>query len=161
MGLSHCAAMHTAQKNYQETMEESCHFIEMMRDKVADKDPMLIINMDQMPIPFSIHSAKTLEKKGTKTIRVRASTLDTKRVMLAATVDVSSRMLPPMLIFKRAMNGCISHEFATYPDEGHYACQKKAWMDKEMMSKWIDDVLIPWRNEKGPDVIPMLILDAY
>jgi hypothetical protein len=34
-------------------------------------------------------------------------------------------------------------------------------MDEEMMSKWIDDVLIPWRNEKGPNVIPILILDAY
>jgi hypothetical protein len=34
-------------------------------------------------------------------------------------------------------------------------------MDEEMMSKWIDVVLIPWRNEKGPDVIPILILDAY
>ena len=70
-------------------------------------------------------------------------------------------MLPPMLIFKGAVNGCISHEFVTYPDEGHYACQKKAWMDEEMMSKWIDDVRIPWQNEKGPMVIPILILDAY
>ena len=39
--------------------------------------------------------------------------------------------------------------------------RKKAWMDEEMMGKWIDDVLIPWRNKKGPDVIPILILDAY
>ena len=53
MGLSHHAAMHTAQKNYHKTMEESRHFIEMMRDKLADKDPVLIINMDQTPIPFS------------------------------------------------------------------------------------------------------------
>ena len=66
-----------------------------------------------------------------------------------------------MLIFKGSVNGRISREFATYPDEGHYACQKKALMDEEMMSKWIDDVLIPWRNKKGPDVIPILILDAY
>ena len=161
MGLSHRAATHTAQKDYHETMEESRHFIEMMRDKVADKDPALIINMDQTPIPFSFHAAKTLEKKGMKTIHVRSSTSDTKRVTLAATVDASGRMLPPMLIFKGAANGRIAREFAAYPDEGHYACQKKAWMDEEMMSKWIDVVLIPWRNEKGPDVIPILILDAY
>jgi hypothetical protein len=161
MGLSHRAATHTAQKNYHETMEESRHFIEMMKYKVADKDPALIINMDQTPIPFSFHSAKTLEKKGTKTIHVRASTSETKRVTLAATVDASGRMLPPMLIFKGAVNVRISRELVRYPDKGHYACQKKAWMDKEMMLKWIDDVLIPWHNEKGPDVIPILILDAY
>ena len=52
MGLSHHAAMHTVQKDYHETMEESCHFIEMMRDKVADMDPALIINIDQTPILF-------------------------------------------------------------------------------------------------------------
>ena len=76
-------------------------------------------------------------------IHVHALTLDRKRVMLAATVDVSSRLLPPMLIFKGVANGRIAREFAVYPDEGHYACQKKAWMDEEMMSKWIDVVLIP------------------
>jgi hypothetical protein len=38
MGLSHRAATHTAQKNYHKTMEESRHFIEEMRDKVADRD---------------------------------------------------------------------------------------------------------------------------
>jgi hypothetical protein len=161
MCLSHHATTHTTQKNYHETMEESRHFIEMMRDKVADKDPMLIINMDQTSILFSFHSTKTLKKKGTKMIHICALTLDTKRVTHGAMVDASGRMLPPMLIFKGAANGRISREFATYPDEGHYACHKKAWMDEEMMSKWIDDLLIPWQNKKGPDVIPILILDAY
>ena len=91
MGLTHRAAMHTTQKDYHETMEESCHFIEMMRDKVADKDQALIINMDQTPIPFSFHATKTLEKKGMKTIHICSSTSDTKRVTLAATVDASCR----------------------------------------------------------------------
>jgi hypothetical protein len=122
MGLSCRATTHTAQKNYHKTMEESHHFIEMMWDKVADRDPTLIINMDQTPIPFSFHSAKTLEKNGTRTIHVHASTSDTKRVTLAATVDASGRMLPLMLIFKGAAKGHISCEFATYPDQGHYAC---------------------------------------
>ena len=52
MGLSHQAAMNTAQKNFQETEEESRHFIEMMKDKVAEYDPCDIINMDQSPIPL-------------------------------------------------------------------------------------------------------------
>ena len=98
--------------------------------------------MDHMPIPFSFHSTKTLEKKGTRTIHVHASTSDTKRVTLAATVDANGRMLPPMLIFKGSANGHISREFSTYPDRGHYACQNKAWMDEDMMNKWIDQVLI-------------------
>ena len=30
-----------------------------------------------------------------------------------------------------------------------------------MMNKWIDLVLIPWRNTKAPDVTPLLIIDVY
>jgi hypothetical protein len=131
MGLIHSATVHTAQKNYHVTREESCHFIEIMRDKVVDKDPTLIINMDQTPIPFSFHATKTLEKKGMKTIHVCSSTSDMKRVTLAAMVDVSGGMLLPMLIFKGAANGHIILEFAAYPDEGHYACQKNCgWKRK-------------------------------
>ena len=67
-----------------------------------------------------------------------------------------------MLIFKGALNGCIlNHEFVTFPEGGHYACQKKAWMDKETMNKWIDLVLVPWKNWKAPGVIPVITLDAY
>ncbi len=133
-----------------------------MKEKMSDIDPLNIINMDQTPIPYSYHSSKTLEKKGSKTIHVRASTTDTKRVTLAVTVDGGGNMLPPMLIFKGTVNGRIAnHEFSTYPDSGHYCCQKKAWMDKELMNRWIDQVLIPWKMTKPPGVVPTLILDAY
>ena len=93
--------------------------------------------------------------KGMKTVHVRASTANTKRVTLAVTVKASGKILLPMLIFKGATNGCIANcEFGTYPDCGHYCCQKKAWMDEEMMHKWIDLVLVPW----GQTTTPMLYL---
>ena len=98
MGLMHQAAMHTEQKNFPETEEETQHFIKMMKDKVAECDPCDLINMDQSPIPYSYHSNRTFEMKGKKTIHVRASTADTKRVTLAVTVDASGKMLVPMLI---------------------------------------------------------------
>jgi hypothetical protein len=34
-------------------------------------------------------------------------------------------------------------------------------MDKEMMNKWIDLVLDPWKTSKAPGVIPIITLDAY
>ena len=52
-------------------------------------------------------------------------------------------------------------EFGTYPDHGHYGCQKNAWMDKEMMHKRIDLVLVPWRNSKVLWTAPIIIFDAY
>ena len=128
--LTHCAATHTAQKHFLHIQEESNHFIAVMKDKISGKDPSHIINMDQTLIPYSFHTNKTLELKGSKSIHVHASTTDTKQVTLAVTVDGSSTMLPPMLIFKGATNGQItSHEFITYPDDGHYRCQKRlGWM---------------------------------
>lgn len=162
MGLSNRAATHTAQKHFQETEEESKHFIEFMKAKLAGKDPCDVINMDQTPIPYSFHSNKTLENKGARTIHVRASTTDTKRVTLAVTIEASGRMLPPLLVFKGAANGRIAKsELPTYPDSGHYLCQPKAWMDEQAMIKWIDLVLVPWKNAKPPGVVPTLILDAY
>jgi len=74
MGLSHCAATHTAQKYFKETQEESTHFIKVMRIKTAGKDPCNIINMDKTPIPYSFPSNKTLEQKGMQSIHIHAST---------------------------------------------------------------------------------------
>ena len=34
-------------------------------------------------------------------------------------------------------------------------------MDEKMMHKWIDDILIPWKQTRSPVVMPLLILDAY
>ena len=78
LGLSVRAATHTAQKHFLETEVESQDFIAFIKAKIARKDPCNVISMDQMPIPFSFHSKKTLEIKGAQTIHVRASTTDTK-----------------------------------------------------------------------------------
>jgi hypothetical protein len=34
-------------------------------------------------------------------------------------------------------------------------------MDEDILNKWIDLVLIPWKNSNAPGVVPILILDAY
>ncbi len=161
-GLSHRVSTHVAQKNHNETTQESLHFLSLMGQKIIGMDPDDIVNMDQTPIPYSYHSNRTLEKKGVKTIHVRSSTTDTKRATLAATVTASGKLLKPMLIFKGQANGRIErNEFQTYPENCVYAMQPKAWMDEKMMHKWIDDVLIPWKQTRNPDVVPLLILDAY
>ena len=38
---------------------------------------------------------------------------------------------------------------------------KRIWMDDDVMNKWIDLVLIPWKNMKSPGIVPTLILDVY
>ena len=166
VGLTQRAATHTAQKHYTETEDDAKDFIAMMKTKVQGRNQDDILNMDQTPIPYSYHASKTLDVKGKKTIHARASTTDTKRVTLAATVTASGKMLPPFLIFKGKPNGRIAmREFSTYPVGGKYACQEKAWMNEEKMHEWIDVVLAPWKADRDENNMsgepPLLILDAY
>ncbi len=110
-------------------------------------NPDHVLNMDQTPIPFTFHANRTWSKKGMRTIYSRASTSDTKRAMLAATVTMSGNLLPPFLIFKGEPNGRIAKkELPTFPEMCHYAMQKKAWMDEAMMMKWIEECLHHGKN---------------
>ncbi len=166
VGLAYRCATHTAQKHFMDTEAYSKDFIAVMKSKLQGRNLDDVLNMDQTPIPFSFHSNTTLEVIGARTVHARASTTDTKRVTLAATVTASGKMLTPFVIFKGKPQGWIANrKFGTYPESGRYACQDKAWMDEAKMNEWIDTVLQPWkanRDKNNPSVEPpILILDAY
>ncbi len=80
--------------------------------------------------------------KGKKTAHECALTANTKRVTFSITVTASGKMLPSMLTFKGATDRQ-SCQARTYHDCSQYVCHKKAWVDKEIMHKWIALVLIP------------------
>ena len=162
IGLTHRAGTHVAQTNNKNSEAASREFMEVMRQKVQNMNPDHVLNMDQTPIPFTFHANRTWSEKGMRTVHIRASTSDTKRATLAATVTMSGDLLPPFLIFKGAENGRIAtKELPTYPEMCCYAMQKKAWMDEAMMMKWIDVCLKPWKNTLPPMVVPLLILDSF
>ena len=162
VGLTHCVATHVAQKSHHETEAASIEFMEFMRRKVANMNPDHVINMDQTPIPFSYHSNRTWNEKGMRTIHMRASTTETKRATLAATVTMSGQLLIPLIIFKGVANGRIAKkELATFSPMAVYAVQKKAWMDESMMKYWIEKCLSPWKNTLPPNCVPLLILDSF
>jgi hypothetical protein len=139
---------HVAQKDHHETLQESLHFISMMPHRVAGMDPDDILNMDQTPIPFSYPANHTL-KKGTKTIHVRSSTMDTKQATLAAAVTGSGNLLIPMLIFKgKVMEGLQPRSsIATPLMESMLVSPKPGWMRMHIL---IDKVLIPWKHPGIP-----------
>jgi hypothetical protein len=55
-----------------------------------------LVCSDQIPIPYSYYSSKTLETKGTKTIHVCASTTENNQVKFITSVDATRKMLPPI-----------------------------------------------------------------
>jgi hypothetical protein len=69
--------MHTEQKHFIETEANVKDFISVMKMKLMGRNLDDVLNMDQMPIPFSYHSNKMLDLKGSKMIHTRASTTDT------------------------------------------------------------------------------------
>ena len=69
MGLTQCAATHTAQKHHFQTEDAVKDLIAMMKIKLQERILDDILNMDQMPIPYLYHANKTLNLKGAKTVQ--------------------------------------------------------------------------------------------
>ena len=142
--------------------EDAKDFMEVARFELSGADHDGILNMDQTLLPFSYHPNTTLDSKGVREVITKCSTNDTKRATLAASVTGSGKLLPPFLIFKGVNNGRIAQkEIPSYPEGCHYACQKKAWMDEDMMYIWIELVLIPWVQSRPACRILYLVLDSY
>ena len=58
-----------------------------------------------------------------------------------------STLLLSTLVFKGKQNGCIAtKEFPSgnYPTTHFNKCQDSAWMDKEVMIAWVNEVLAPY-----------------
>ena len=56
--------------------------------------------MDQTPVYHAMNARATIEHVGTKTVNMRTSTADSKRVTVAATITASGKILPTMVVFK-------------------------------------------------------------
>jgi hypothetical protein len=130
----------------------------------------------------------TIDKVSARTVNLRTSTSETKRVTVAVTLTASGRRVKSMVVFKGEYE--VSHWHLSYVDDspdcfflssfpgapdGHiakrelpslpkdlvYACQKKAWFDEAIMMKWIDEVLAPDVVTTPPGIVLILFLDSF
>jgi hypothetical protein len=157
---------HTSQRPPTEVEGEASDFMKFVRVIVSggNRDRRFILNMDQTPVFFSMSSKRTYEVIGKKTIHIRTSTNDTKRVTVAVTITADGTLLPSFLIFKGKPDGRIAKkEFPSgvYPDGHFYKCQDNAWMDEDVMIAWVKEVLAPYVATAPDHVVPILILDMY
>jgi hypothetical protein len=164
--FSYRMGTHASQRPPAEVEGEAADFMRFMRGIVSggNRDRRFIINMDQTPVFFSMSSKRTLELIGKKTIHIRTSTNDTKRVTVAVTITADGTLLPSFLIFKGKPDGRIAKkEFPSgvYPDGHFYKCQDNAWMDEDVMIAWVNEVLAPYVATAPDHVVPILILDMY
>ena len=151
-----------SQQPPQEVCGEAFDFIENACACPMGRDPHYVINMNQNPVYFSMHSKKALSKIGLKKVPILTSFFDTRHVTVVATITASSEKLLPMVIFKGSPTGTISRtEIPMFDPTSNYDLQKNVWMDERVMKHWVDEVLQPYIATAPDNVIPVLLLDSY
>ena len=101
-GLTHRVATHKAQCDPREVEGEALNFLEYIRPRLSDgsRHPDFILNMDQTGVYHAVETNKTIDRVGARTINLRTSANDSKRVTVAATITASGRRVKPMVVFK-------------------------------------------------------------
>jgi hypothetical protein len=150
----------------QEVSDKAREFLDFTRPLLLGphRDRRWIFNMDQMPLHFSYHSSRTLEKRGAKTIHIHKTGNRTKRAMREFTIMAAGNFLTPMIIFKGMPRGRITqNELPKLDPTSIYACQEAAWMDERCMLIWVEQILGPYLvvNPPPPGIQPVILLDAY
>jgi hypothetical protein len=150
----------------QDVCDKVREFLEFTRPLVLSphRNRHWIFNIDQMPLYFSCHSSKTLEKHGTKMIHVRKTGNGTKRATGAFTIIAAGDFLTPMIIFKGTPRKSITQtELPNVDPTSIYTCQEAAWMDEWCMLIWVKQILGPYLVVIPPPlgIQPVILLDVY
>jgi hypothetical protein len=115
---------HIAQHPLAEVESEALNYMNYLRHIVlgsSNRNRCFILNMDQMPVYFSINAKRMLELIGKKTIHICTSTNDTKRATMAVTIAADGMLLPLMVVFKEQPKGKIARtKFSSYPTTNIY-----------------------------------------
>ena len=101
-GLSHRMATHKAQRHPSEVEGEALQFLDVIRPVLLEhnRHPDFVINMDQTPVYHAMDFRTTIDRVGARTINLRTSASDSKRVTVAVTVTASGKKIKSMVVFK-------------------------------------------------------------
>ena len=114
-----------------------------------------IANMDETPVFFDTVPSKTVDTRGKKSIKVRTTGSEKRRITAVLSCTSTGKMLPPMIIFKGTTTRCTRGISSSNGTVVSY--QKKAWVDEHEMMKWITDIWIVY-TKKEPS---LLFLDSF
>ncbi len=150
----------------QEVYDEAWKFMELTCSLLLGphQDWCWVFNIDQKLLHFLYHSTKTYAKHVTKTIHMCKRSNGTKRAMGVLTVTAAGNFLMPMIIFKGKPNGKFATvELKNFDPTFVYACQDTAWMDKQCMLTWVEEIFASYLLANPPPlgIQPVILLDAY
>jgi hypothetical protein len=104
-------------------------------------DTVHIGNMDETPVWFDMPTAKTISKRGEKTVLIRTTGHEKSRFTVVLTCMADGVKLKPMIIFKRK-----TMPKEKFPPDVVIHCHPKGWMDEEGLKVWIKKV---WATRPG------------
>jgi hypothetical protein len=155
---------HVTQCKLKDVATEASDYMNLMRPFLNGLycNQHFILNMDQMPVYFSMMAKRMLDVIGIQTVHICLTANNTKQAMVAVTIATDGTVLPSKIIFKGKPDGRIAqNEFEMYPTTHHYRCQDNAKMDEGVMIAWVDEILKPYVANTPNYIIPLLILDSY
>jgi len=98
--------------------------------KLSDED---IINMDEVPMSFDIPASRSVAEKGVKTVAIDTTGHERTNFTVVLACTAAGGKLKPMVIFKR-----VTMPRETLPAGVVVVCNKKGWMNTEVMQTWTD-----------------------
>ena len=100
--FTHRMATHKAQRHPSEVEADALQFLDVMRPILLEQNRDLdyVINMDQTPVYHVMDFKTTIDKVCVRTVNLRTSAADSKRVTVAVTVTASGKQLKSMVVFK-------------------------------------------------------------
>ncbi len=116
------------------------------------------MNMDQIPVYFSIYPNKRIEVCRKNVINLQTSTDNTKICSMAVTITASGHKLPLLAIFKARDRERLQKRTAHVQNGPAYACQDNTWLHWEVMLLFVNQALKPFLLTAPSDV---LFLDSY
>ena len=94
--------------------------------------------MDQTPVWTMLIPKNTLDRRGSKSVKIHTAPGSKSRITVAVMITASGKKLPEVVIFKGKSKGRIAeNELPFFKEElgvcGVYCCQENSWMDEEVM----------------------------
>ncbi len=97
-----------------------------------------------------------VDKIGKKSIRVRSTNSEKRRITSVLACTANGKMLPPMVIFKGTTTRSIKNVEAG-SENSIVSFQKKAWVDESQMLKWMQKVWVNYTKRRHS----LLFLDSF
>jgi len=160
--LVHRMATHKAQRHPSEVEGEALQFLAYIRPVLieSNRDPNFMYNMDQTPVQMAMDWKVTIDKVSARTVNLRTSASETKRLTVAVTLTASGRRVKSMVVFKGEYE--VSYWHSSYVDspdcffvssfpgtpDGHIAKRELPSLPKDLVYAC-------------PGIVPILFLDSF